>query len=143
MILYCDTSALVKRYVDESGSERVNELWDSASAVATSAVAFAEAISAFSRKCREGVLSDKEYKKILGKFKKDYEQLILVPLNKELNMSIEAVLQRYPLRGFDAIHLASALVFLHSDMPKLIFACFDSSLNRSAINEGLVIGITR
>ena len=47
MILYLDTSALVKRYVEEEGTELVDKLWESAEAVTTSVVAFAEALAAF------------------------------------------------------------------------------------------------
>ena len=57
MILYCDTSALIKRYVEEKGTERVDALWEDCQGVSTSVVAFAEAMSAFSRRLREGLLS--------------------------------------------------------------------------------------
>ena len=53
MILYCDTSALIKRYVEENGTEYVDALWDDCWGVATSVEAFAEAMSAFGRKLRE------------------------------------------------------------------------------------------
>ncbi|MEW6418064.1 MAG: type II toxin-antitoxin system VapC family toxin [Nitrospirota bacterium] len=137
MILYCDTSALIKRYVEEDGTENVNEFWDSASAVATSVVAFAEAMSVFNRKLREGVLSDKEYRETAKEFKADYKNLLLVPVNDDLNVAIENLLKRHPLRGFDAIHLASAMVFIHKDDVELFFACFDHNLNQAARKEEL------
>jgi predicted nucleic acid-binding protein len=141
MILYCDTSALIKRYVEEEGSEGISKLWERASAVATSVVAFAETVATFNRKFREGVLSTREYKITVEEFKEDYGQLVLVPLNRDLDKSIENILKRHPLRGFDAIHLASALVFLHSEAPPLMFACFDSALNQAARKEGLNVAI--
>lgn len=55
MILYLDTSALVKRYVRETSSLILVEGWNEADELATSAVAYAEAMSAFHHKRREAV----------------------------------------------------------------------------------------
>lgn len=139
MILYCDTSALIKRYVEEDRTESVDRLWDSALAIVTSTVAFAEAVSAFSRKFREGILTHKEYLVTVKNFKKDYNHLILVPINNDLNALIEELATRHPLRGFDAIHLASAITFTQSENVEMVFACFDDTLNQSALKEGLRI----
>ena len=137
MILYCDTSALIKRYVEEEGTEFVDYLWDTASAIVTSIVAFAETISVFSRKFREGLLTHKEYAKTVKNFKVDYEELVLVSITKDLNTLIENLLARYPLRGFDAIHLASATIFTRPEVEDVLFACFDHNLNQAASKEGL------
>ena len=139
MILYCDTSALIKRYVEEIGTEYVDTLWKDCWCVATSVAAFAEAMSTFGRKLREGLLSRKEYIKTVKKFKNDYEHLILVPLGNDLNSVMEDLFNRHSLRGFDAIHLASALVFTNSKETDLFFACFDHTLNKAAKKEGLKV----
>jgi len=57
MILYCDTSALIKRYVQEEGSSELTEIWTQALHVCTSTVAFAESMAVFGRKYREGMLN--------------------------------------------------------------------------------------
>lgn len=137
MILYCDTSALIKRYIAEEKTDGVDELWDSASVIATSVVAFAEGMAVFSRKFNEGLLSDKEYIETIKEFKSDYRHLLLVPVNEDLNITIENLLKKHSLRGFDAIHLASAKIFTHSEDTELIFACFDRALNQAAQREGL------
>ena len=139
MILYCDTSALIKRYVEEKGTGHVDVLWEDCWGVATSVVAFAEAMSVFGRKLREGLLSRKEHTKTVKKFKDDYEHLILVPVDNNLNSVMENLFNRHPLRGFDAIHLASALVFANLKETDLFFACFDHTLNEAAIKEGLKV----
>ena len=110
MILYCDTSALIKRYVEEEGSGRVNELWDAAEGIATSVVAFAETVAALNRKRRDGVLTAREFARTMTAWKRDYDNFILVPVDGSLNERIELLTRAHPLRGFDAIHLASALV---------------------------------
>lgn len=141
MILYCDTSALIKRYVEEDGTEDVDRLWDESSAIATSIIAFAETISALSRRRCEGVLSDREYAETVAAFKRDFSSYILVPVNQSLNYSIEGLLSRHSLRGFDAIHLASAVIFAGLKNNGVRFACFDRTLNRAAAEEGLAVVI--
>lgn len=137
MILYCDTSALIKRYVAEEKAEGVNKFWDNASVITTSVVAFAEMMAVFNRKLREGVLLVEEYKETVKEFKSDYRHLLLVPVNEDLNISIENLLKKHSLRGFDAIHLASAMIFMQSNDTDLVFACFDHALNQAAHKEGL------
>ena len=53
----------------------------------------------------------------------------------DLNSVMENLFNRHPLRGFDAIHLASALVFTNSKEIDLLFACFDHTLNEATIKE--------
>lgn len=137
MMLYCDTSALIKRYIEEDGTDMVDALWEKSSGIATSTVAFAEALAAFSRRHREGLLSIKEYHAAVDKFKDDYGFLILVPIDHVLNHTIETIIKRHPLRGLDAIHLASALIFAKLEDNILEFACFDRTLNEAARKEGL------
>lgn len=137
MILYCDTSALIKRYVEEDRSGEVDRLWDEAAEVVTSTVAFAETMATFRRKYREGVFSEIVYVQTIAEFKNEYPRLILVPVSSELNRIIEELLLRHPLRGFDAIHLASALLIHEGSQLATRFACFDHVLNKAAEEQGL------
>ena len=55
----------------------------------------------------------------------------------ELNEIIDTIVTSHPLRGFDAVHLASAII-LHQTLPAdLLFACFDEQLLKAAATEGL------
>lgn len=137
MILYCDTSALIKRYVEEDRSDEVDGLWEEAVEVVTSTVAFAETMATFRRKYREGVLSEVGCIQTVAEFKNEYPRLILVPISSELNQIIEGLLLKHPLRGFDAIHLASALLIHKGSHLATKFACFDHVLNKAAEEEGL------
>ena len=141
MILYLDTSALIKRYVQEEGTDTVDSLWSQSLETATSVVAFAETASAFSRKLREGMLTEKEYTWTLRTFKADFESFILISITPSLNATIERLVRQYPLRGFDAIHLSSALMFRDSGNVPVQFACFDRPLNEAAFKEGLAIAV--
>jgi uncharacterized protein len=141
VILYCDTSALIKRYVEEEGTDTVDNLWTASPDIATSVVAFAETVAALSRKLREGMFTEKEYAETLRMFKTDFDTFILVPITTSLNKTIERLVRRYPLRGFDALHLSSALMFKYSGSVAVQFACFDRSLNEAAFKEGLTIAV--
>ena len=139
MILYLDSSALVKRYVEEEGTDKVDALWDKATDVVTSTVALAECLSAFCRRRREGLFSEVQCLKTISEFKAEYTSFVLVPITPELNRIVEEVLLRHPLRGSDAIHLASALLVDRAVDFHVTFACFDTALNRAAREEGLVV----
>ncbi|MCG6534945.1 MAG: type II toxin-antitoxin system VapC family toxin [Syntrophales bacterium LBB04] len=141
MILYCDSSALIKRYVEEAGSEQVDRLFADHPTVITSTVAFAEIMAAFRKKYREGILSKSGYLKTVSEFKKEYEKITLVSITTDLNQIIEGLLLKHSLRGFDAIHLASALLVRKEGPLKVRFACFDHLLNKAAIAEGILVSL--
>jgi len=137
MILYLDTSALVKRYFLEPFSDDVIFRWKSATQIVTSFVAYAETMASLYRKKREAGLGDTLIGKTVNAFHRDWGSFIRVEINDALNGYIDRVVERYPLRGFDAIHLPSAMV-IHERFPEdFIFACFDDSLRRAAKSEGL------
>ncbi len=138
MILYLDTSALVKRYLKEEYSNEVISRWEKAEEIVTSSVAYAETMACFYRKKREAELSHKFIGKIADLFRMDWKSFIRVEVNDELNQYIDMVVEKHPLRGFDAIHLASALI-IHEKLPEdFLFVCFDHRLARAAHEEGLM-----
>jgi len=137
MILYLDTSALVKRYFLEPYSDDVIFRWKSAAQIVTSFVAYAETMASMYWKKREAGLEEALIRKTVDAFHRDWESFIRVEINDALNGYIDRVVERYQLRGFDAIHLASAIV-IHERFPEdFIFACFDDNLGRAATSEGL------
>jgi predicted nucleic acid-binding protein len=111
----------------------------SATQIVTSFVAYAETMASIFRKKREADLSDTLIRKIADSFQQDWESFIRVEVNGELNGCINRVIEEYPLRGFDAIHLASAIVIHERLSEDFVFACFDDRLARAARAEGLEI----
>ena len=137
MILYLDTSALVKKYFKETGSNDVISLWKKSTAIATSSVAYAETIASFYRKKREGYIREKLLKTTIDVFKKDWNSFVRIEANDDLNERIDKLIALHPLRGFDAIHLASALIIHETVSESFLFACFDKRLLHAALSEGL------
>ncbi len=138
MILYLDTSALVKRYFGEENSAEVVNYWTQAQEIVTSCVTYAEAMASFWRKKREGLTPEEMIHEAARLFKKDWETFVRVKVNEDLNQYVDSLVQRYPLRGFDAIHLASAKVINEFLPENLLFLCFDHGLTTAAHNEGLM-----
>lgn len=139
MILYLDTSAIVKKYFKEQGSIEVIRLWKKTSSIVTSTVAYAETLASIHRKKRETADIDQSiFKAIRLAFEKDWESFIRVDVTSALNKTIKRVTAAHPLKGFDAIHLASALIVQQRINEEFVFACYDKSLNESAGKEGLI-----
>ena len=78
MILYFDTSALVKKYVLESGSGRVIDLLNSGHAAATSILAYPELIAGVGQKRRHAGISEKDFRAALASFEKDWAAFFIV-----------------------------------------------------------------
>jgi len=138
MILYLDTSALVKGYFKEEYSDEVISRCQEAEEIVTSSVAYAETMACFYRKKREAKLSHGFMGKITELFRTDWGSFIRVEVNDELNQYIDMVVRKHPLRGFDAIHLASALVIHERLREDFLFVCFDNKLALAAHEEGLI-----
>jgi uncharacterized protein len=139
MILYLDTSALVKLYVREVGSVRVRNALKDATVAATSVVAYAEARAAFARLYREAYTKPRRHQERVAQLNADWESLMRVELTASVLRLAGETAEIYELRGFDSIHLASALSLRdRADMP-FTFAVFDQRLRDGAARAGLAL----
>ena len=139
MIAYLDSSALVKLYIQEPGSSEVRALINEARIVATSRVACVEVRAGFARKLREGGLLQEEYSQVVENFKEDWEKYFVVEVSEDVARLGGRLVEKHPLRGFDAIHLASALLLKERANLEVSFSCFDKRLKNAARAEGLII----
>jgi predicted nucleic acid-binding protein len=137
MMLYLDTSALVKLYVDEPKSEAVKKSVGQADAVATSLLAYAEARAAFARASREGKFAPQVYRRIIGAFEEDWNRYVAVEVTDILVKAAGRLAESRALRGYDALHLASALSLQNQASVPVTFMAFDRQLMTAAKLEGL------
>ena len=137
MILYLDTRALIKKYFKELGSDEVISQWKNSNGIFISSVAYAETVASIHRKKREMGGRSERLVRALHSFQKDWKSFIRVEVNDNLNEVIDKIITKHPLRGFDAIHLASALIAYERLSEDFLFACFDRKLIQAAQMEGL------
>jgi predicted nucleic acid-binding protein len=139
MMLYLDTSALVKLYVDEPLSQELSAAVDESEAVATSLLAYVEAMAAFARARRDARLSPHGYRHVVDAFEGDWPRYIVVEVTDRLVKSAGKLATSRALRGYDALHLASALSFRERVPSAVMFVAFDRELNIAAKREALRI----
>ena len=141
MILYLDTSALVKLYAVEEGREAVEHAVEEAELIVTSAVAYAEARATLARKHREGVFSEEEHSEAVAALDEDWRTLDVLSVTENVARFAGDLAEQHALRGFDAIHLASALLVRtailgqssgEADQEDVLFLGFDSDLVEAA-----------
>jgi len=106
-VAYFDTSVLLKRYVQESETDRAMVLMKR-HRVITSAIAPLEAFSALRRLETTGAVQGKSYRAILKRIQSDRQNWDFVAISLEILRSAEHVVQDLNVRCLDAIHLASA-----------------------------------
>ena len=133
MTLYLDTSSLVKLYVIEDGSDVVRQLVGHATVEATSSVAYAETRAALARLRREGGLTAAKLAVVRRQLDDQWSTYLTLDATDALCRVAGELAERYRLRGFDSIHLASfAEVARRSGVRGTRFSSFDDRLNEAA-----------
>ena len=143
-VAYFDTSALLKQYVTETGSNWVRTYLSSATAPAvfTSQLTAVEATCAFARRLRDGALLPADHATAVRAF--DYDIAYQYTLLDVMPVTIDAarrLANLHPLRAYDAVQLATAWS-LNQDLVNdgeapLTFICADDRLLAVAQVEGL------
>lgn len=143
---YIDASALVKRYVNEPGSEWLRAIVTSFEPPLffTSRMTIVEVISAFARRVRDGSLSSDEFVALSDAFRSDcLNRYQIMPPTLEIVDLACSLLERHPLRAYDATQLATGFIaqqFLTTqNYPSLTFLSSDDRLNEAASREGLAV----
>jgi predicted nucleic acid-binding protein len=124
--LYLDSSALVKRYVDEVGSELVVEAMDGADAHSICRIGFVETVRAVAR---GGAPED------LARMERDWAGIDVIEVDRDLVERAARLAVEQRLRSLDALHLAAALSQTPERAPT--FATWDVRLHRAAREHGL------
>jgi predicted nucleic acid-binding protein len=131
--LYLDTSSLVKLYIAEPDSDAVRTLVDRATVVATSGIAYPETRAALARRRRERALSPTAYRIATRAFEDDWSRYLAVDVSAAICREAGNLAERYRLRGYDSVHLASYLeIARRAGAAETHFSSFDDRLNRAA-----------
>lgn len=132
MRVFFDSSAFVKRYVSEAGTEAVLAWSDRASEIGLSGIALPEIISAFCRLHREGKIDDTQYRQLKSLLLADIEDVAICDLTPEVLAQSIASLETNVLRGMDAIHIGSAVA-----LKAEVFISADQRQREAAARAGL------
>jgi uncharacterized protein len=141
-VYFLDSSALVKRYVTETGSSWVRSITDPVNHndIFVAKIAGPETVSAFVRQAAPlpklaTVLANFQFD-----FQHQYQQVALTDVVVATAMHCAEL---YRLRGYDAVQLATAVelnaVRIAAGLPSLVFVSADQALNAAASSESLIV----
>ncbi|MDQ1301345.1 MAG: hypothetical protein QG637_1266 [Chloroflexota bacterium] len=145
MLYYFDSSAVVKRYAPERGSGWIGAIVETTqNTVYLNQIGVVEVAAALAKKIRTRELTVEGYEAALWLFLTDLanREYAVVPLSDQVvELGVELT-RRHPLRGYDAVHLATAATMrtalLGAGLPPLVFVSADQVLCEAAENEGLL-----
>lgn len=137
MIVYLDTSALVKAYVTEKFSASVLSAMADAKAVASHLLAFVEAHATFARLFREGALDETQFDAVKREFTSDWANYLQIGTTQPVIQRAADFCESFALRAYDGVHLAAADYLLKQTDEPILFASFDRRLNQAASILGL------
>jgi predicted nucleic acid-binding protein len=111
MKVFLDSSALVKRYIEEAGSVRVTEICETADELAVCIICITETLSACNRLLREKKINGDQYAWIKNEVLLDINDLIVIDLTNEVISRSIKCLEKGALRSLDALHVAAAVEY--------------------------------
>ena len=136
MNVYFETSALIKLFVEEPGAEEARDLWDEAALTSVTLVAYPEARSALAAASRAGRISIAELQLFKRKFDRRWSQMQIVDFDQTIAFAAGDAAEQYGLRGYDAVHLATAISLQDES---LVVATWDIDLASACIAAGLPV----
>jgi len=149
-LYYFDSSGIVKYYIPERGSSWVNQLVSArtttgewANEIAIASLGIVEVSAAIARRRRMKEIPQRLQERTLAQFSKDFRhRYTIVPATDQTIELALTLTQRHPLRAYDAVQLATALILNRSllayGLPALTFVSADDVLCDAARAEGLL-----
>ncbi len=138
-MIYLDSSALVKMYIEEDGSDKVNALLEESSIAAVSMLAYPETLAAITRRHKAGDIETPVFEEIKKAFKADWKSFTVVEMRKEVFQFVDTVIDRHSLKGAGSIHLSTALWLKETLKEDVVFVASDVELLKAAKAEKLRI----
>ena len=131
MIVFCDTSALVKLYVQEEFSHEVHGLADKAKALAVSRISWAQTMATLARRVRESPADAQVIETVCTRLRNDWSNFAIVEVTQALVELAGDYANTFALRGYDSVQLASAQILKAGASEAFCFACFDTRLQKA------------
>lgn len=144
-VYFLETSALVKRYAQETGTPWVQALAGSQNNVLYVAqVAGVEAVAALTLRARRGSMTALEASNAVADLRRDFLiDYAQVQITEAVLLRAMDLIERYGLRGYDSLQLASAVQIAVErtafGLAAPIMVCADIALNAAVTAEGLAV----
>ncbi len=137
MILFCDTSALAKLFIEEEHSALMIETADRASTVAVCRIAWVELIAAMARRVREAPADSDLIDLGRNQFELSWRDFAIVEINQKLMRLAGEIAEAFALRAYDSVQLAAAKTLHDGSGQKILFACVDKRLQKASAVMGM------
>jgi len=145
-VYFCDSSAIVKCYVQEQGSVWMGTLLDVTAGhhLYLARITGVEVIAAIRRRARRGDIAAPDAATALAQFRQDFLGLYrLIDITAALITRAMALAETHAVRGYDAAQLAAAVEVnirgITLGLPVLTLVSADGELNVAAVTEGLAV----
>jgi predicted nucleic acid-binding protein len=124
MRIFLDSSAFAKRYIEEPGSEKVEDLCAQATELGVSSICLPEVISGLCRLRRDSILTRNQYEVTKEALLRDFEDIAVCNITPAVIEQTIHILETNTLRTLDALHIGCALewkaeVFASSDLRQI------------------------
>lgn len=139
MILYVDTSALVKRYIREAGSDGVIEIIEQSEAVGSSVLTRVEMAAIFAKVARLGWVEDRSASRAWKDYLDHWPSFTRLVVSSGMVERASELAWEYGLRGYDAMHFASASIWQDALASPIALASFDRDLWLAAQKFGMEV----
>jgi len=132
VILYCDTSALLKLFVDEIGSDSMAKARSDSEAIAVCRITWAESMAAFAQRSRVKGANQAGLTQAKSLFENTWSNFVISEVTQPLVEKAGMYAEAFALRGYDSVQLAAAHNLHEQFALPLAFACFDRRLSQAA-----------
>jgi predicted nucleic acid-binding protein len=132
VLLFCDTSALIKLLIDEPDSAQIHQATERAGLIAACRITWAEAMAGMARRQRDDPSSADEIDNARQRLSMLWSAFTIVEVNQKLVEAAGRFADGFALRGYDSVQLAAAVELHITCEQPVTFACFDRRLNQAA-----------
>ena len=136
MNVYFETSAFFKLIVDEEGSDEAVELWEAAHRAIACRLMYPEARAALAAAARARRVTSSEMRLLRSRLESRWDQVEIIEIDDEIARSSGDLAEAHALRGYDSVHLASAVALADETS---ILATWDLELREAGGRVGLQV----
>jgi predicted nucleic acid-binding protein len=132
VILFCDSSALIKLLITEPQSDRMQQASLEAKAIAVCRITWAETMAGMARRQREDPDNADVLEQARQSLAQSWEQCLIVEVTQALVETAGRFADAFALRGYDSVQLAAAHELHLIAKETVVFASYDRRLNQAA-----------